>query len=197
MLDAPTDVPPLVVDRRLVFKAVFGLGTLVVFAWACGLLFRGTIIAMGRGFVSAFGLPGLFMGVIVTDASPLPLTNEPLVMLAISGGVSAWVIFAVVSAASVTAGLVGYLGGVLVGRGTPLARFIKRRYPGFDGFMQRYGVWGVAICAFLPIPFALSTWSAGMLRIGWHRVALASLVRVPKTAFYLWLIMVGWGASGN
>ncbi len=192
---APERVPR--VDRRLVVKACLGLAGLVAAAYLCGALLREPITAAGRGALSSLGLPGLFVGVIVTDASPLPLTNEPLVLLAVSAGVSAWVVFGVVSAASVTAGIVGYGGGALVGARTPVGPWIRRRYPGFGAFMERWGATGVALCAFLPIPFALSTWSAGMARIGLLKVALASLVRIPKTAFYVWLIVEGWrmGAS--
>jgi phenylalanine-4-hydroxylase len=43
--------------------------------------------------------------------------------------------------------------------------WIVRRHPGFAAFMRRYGAVGVA---------------------------LASLVRIPKTAFYVWLIVTGW-----
>lgn len=188
---------PIAVNRNLFFKMFFGLAVLLGVAYVCGTLFREPIITAGRSALESFGLIGLFTGVIVTDASPLPLTNEPLVILAIGSGVSTWTVFIVVSIASVTAGLVGYTGGVLLGAGTHLRGWIRRRYPGFETFMSRYGAIGVAICAFLPIPFALSTWSAGMTRIGLHKVALASLVRIPKTAFYLWLIVMGWAAGGN
>lgn len=185
------------VDRRLLAKACLGLAALVGVAYLCGALFRDSIVAAGQALFGSFGLGGLFVGVIVTDASPLPLTNEPLVLLAVSAGVSSWVVFAVVSAASVTAGLVGYAGGALAAKETPIGPWIGRRYPGFGAFMERWGAVGVALCAFLPIPFALSTWSAGMARVGLHKVALASLVRIPKTAFYVWLIVEGWtmGAS--
>ena len=192
-----SSTPPITVDRKLVFKALFGLAVLLGVAYLCGALFRDPIIAAGSAAMESFGLIGLFLGVIVTDASPLPLTNEPLVILAVSGGVSTWTVFFVVSAASVTAGIVGYTGGLLVGSGTPLGAWMKRRYPGFDAFMKRYGAIGVAICAFLPIPFALSTWSAGMTRIGLHKVALASFVRIPKTAFYVWLIVMGWAIGAG
>ena len=35
-----------------------------------------------------------------------------------------------------------------------------------------------------------------MTRIGLFKVFLASLVRIPKTAFYVWLIVIGWAMGG-
>ncbi len=186
------------VDARLIFKAVVGLLVLLALSYAIGRFLQEPITVAGTAVLDRFGMVGLFLSVIVTDASPLPMTNEPLAILAISADRPANLVFAVISVASVCAGLVGYTCGRIAGEATALGAFLRRRYPGFTGFMTRYGAYGVAICALLPIPFALSTWTAGMTRVAVHKVAAASLVRIPKTAFYVWLIHVGldWGASG-
>ncbi len=185
------------VDANLVIKTVIGLLTLLALSYAIGKFLHEPITVFGGRVLDRFGLVGLFLSVIVTDASPLPMTNEPLAILAIGAGRPANWVFGVISAASVTAGLVGYSCGRIAGDATALGEFLRRRYPGFTRFMTRYGAYGVAICAFLPIPFALSTWTAGMTRVAVLKVAAASLVRIPKTAFYVWLIHVGldWGAS--
>ena len=186
------------VDGKLVFKAVVGLVVLLAVSYAIGKFLQEPITVAGEAVLDRFGLVGLFLAVIVTDSSPLPMTNEPLAILAISAERPANLVFGVISVASVCAGLVGYTCGRIAGEATTLGAFLRRRYPGFTHFMTRYGAYGVAICAFLPIPFALSTWTAGMTRVGVIKVAAASLVRIPKTAFYVWLIHVGldWGASG-
>ncbi len=186
------------VDGKLIFKAIFGLLVLLAVSYAIGKFLHEPITVAGEAVLDRFGMVGLFFAVIVTDSSPLPMTNEPLAILAISADRPANRVFAVISVASVCAGLVGYTCGRIAGEATALGSFLRRRYPGFTGFMTRYGAYGVAICAFLPIPFALSTWTAGMTRVAVLKVAAASLVRIPKTAFYVWLIHVGldWGASG-
>ncbi len=193
----PDATSPYEIDARLVVKALVGLAVLLGLSYLCGVLLRDPIVEAGRWALQTFGLGGLFVGSMITDASPLPMTNEPLMLLALSGGEAPRTIFLVVSCASVTAGFVGYTCGRLVGRALGLGAFIGRRYPGFDAFMKRWGAWGVAICAFLPIPFALSTWSAGMTRVELHKVMAATLVRFPKTGFYLWLIVQGWGMGGS
>jgi len=188
---------PYKVDARLVGKALFGLLVLLGVSYLCGVVLREPIEVGGKAALDRLGYWGLAGGVIITDASPLPMTNEPLVILAIGAGRPANTVFAVISAASVCAGFVGYTCGRTLGDATAIGGWISRRYPGFERFMIRYGAYGVAVCALLPIPFALSTWSAGMMRVKLWKVALASLVRIPKTAFYVWLIMMGWSASGG
>lgn len=183
------------VDARLILKAVVGLAVLVGASYLCGVVLREPIELAGQVALDRFGYLGLACGAIVTDSSPLPLTNEPLVLLAVGAGRPGNEVFAVVSAASVCAGFVGHTAGRTVGNRTALGRWIRRRYPGFERFMARYGAHGVAVCALLPIPFALSTWSAGMMRVALWKVMLASLVRIPKTAFYVWLIVQGWTAG--
>jgi len=125
------------------------------------------------------------------------MTNEPLALLALSAGRTANHVFVVIASASVFAGLVGHTAGRLVGGRTFVGPWIRRRYPGFQAFMEDWGAVGVAICALLPIPFALSTWTAGMTRVPLHKVMAASLVRIPKTAFYVWLIAQGWNAGAS
>ena len=55
---------------------------------------------------------------------------------------------------------------------------------------------GVAIAALLPIPFALATWTAGLTGVAFPKLLAASLLRIPKTWFYLWLILQGWAMGG-
>ena len=57
--------------------------------------------------------------------------------------------------------------------------------------------WAVGVAAFLPLPYSVSTWTAGALGVRYHWVAAASLLRYPKTALYLWLIASGWSIGIN
>jgi len=198
LAEAPLPPEPgrFVVDRMLIRKGILGLIGILGVAGLTGALFKEPLQAVGAAFIGHFGLAGLFAGVILTDASPLPLTNEPLVFLARGAGVGVWTIFFVVSAASVTAGAAGYLSGRFFGGLFGLEAALDRRQPALAHFMRQYGAEGVAIAALLPIPFALSTWSAGILRVPLHKVMLAALVRVPKTGFYVLLIAGGLSLGG-
>ena len=196
MTDLTSEDERYVVDRRLIRKSFVGLVLILGVAGLTGVLFKEPLQAVGGAFIDNFGLAGLFAGVIVTDASPLPLTNEPLIFLARGAGVGAGVIFAIVSAASVTAGAVGYWSGRLFGGRFGLEAWMDRRQPALAHYMRRYGAEGVAIAALLPIPFALSTWSAGVLGAPFWKVMIAALLRIPKTGFYVVLIVGGLSLGG-
>ncbi|MCO4770730.1 MAG: VTT domain-containing protein [Deltaproteobacteria bacterium] len=184
------------VDARLIRKSIVGLIVILAVAGLTGVLFKEPLQAIGAAFIDNFGLAGLFVGVIITDASPLPLTNEPLVFLARGAGLDVWTIFGVVSAASVVAGAFGYWSGRIFGGMLGLEEWLNTKQPALAHYMRRYGAEGVAIAALLPIPFALSTWSAGILHVPFLKVMVAALVRIPKTAFYVLLIVGGLSLGG-
>jgi membrane protein YqaA with SNARE-associated domain len=59
-------------------------------------------------------------------------------------------------------------------------------------FLERYGVWAVAIAAFTPFPFAVVTWASGACGLPVKPVLLGSLFRAPKVLLYLTIIVYGW-----
>jgi len=181
-----------VLTRSLIRKMIVGLVVLVAAAGALGVVLREPLTACAAWFLERFGLAGVFAGVMFTDTSPLPLTHEPVLLLAVSAGIEAWTIFWVAAAASTLAGPVGYFGGWCVRRSRRFRDWIEGRAPELTAWMREHGAKGVAVAALLPIPFAVSTWSAGMTAVNFPKVLAASLLRIPKTGFYLYLIVAGW-----
>jgi membrane protein YqaA with SNARE-associated domain len=188
----PSAAPPRGSRRVLIRRTVLGLLVMLVIAGACATLLRGPVEALGTRFVETWGALGVAAAVFVCDWSVLPLTNEPVVLLALSGGIDAATVFAVTAAASVVAGFAGYACGALLGRTSRLRERILAGGSERAAFTRRFGAVGVAIAALTPIPYALATWSAGVLRVPLAGFALACLVRVPKTAFYVWLLATVW-----
>jgi len=136
----------------------------------------------------------LFAGVMLANTSIIPATDEPVIFLAISSGrMDPMTILLTSAAASTLAGPIGYGLGALVGRLTSLEDWLTRRHTELADLLHRRGAVAVAICAILPFPFAVSTWTAGMMQVGFLPVCAASLLRIPKTAFYFWLMYQGWG----
>lgn len=190
-MTSTVEAPPTV-DRALLTRALVGLGLLLVVAALAGVFLRGPIEVAGAWFIGTFGWAGVFAGVLVCDASPLPLTHEPILMLAIAQDAPYWAVGAVASLASVCAGPTGYLGGWLLRSRSGARAWVEERSPGMVAFLRYWGATGVAIAALLPIPFAASTWTAGLTGVSFPKVALASLLRIPKTLFYLWIVYEGW-----
>jgi len=180
------------VDASLLWRALGGLIAIVVVAAIAGVVLRDPIHALAEVFVGRFGLGGLFAGVLITDASPFPLTHEPVLLLGVAMGIDWWTLALVCSTASVTAGPVGYAGGWLLRTRSGARLWFEQRAPGMLAFLRAWGATGVAIAALLPIPFAVATWTAGLTGVSFPKLLAASLLRIPKTVFYLTLITQGW-----
>ena len=185
------------IDRKLLIKTGVGILALVAVAAILAAVLYEPITLVAETFLDRFGLLGIFAAVVVTDTSPLPMTHEPVLLLGVGAEVNPWLLWAVASAASVFSGVLGYTCGATLVSRSRFRGWVDRRYPGFVRFMEQHGAKGVAVSALLPIPFALSSWSAGMVRCGLPGVALASLLRIPKAGFYLWLIITGWTWGGG
>jgi membrane protein YqaA with SNARE-associated domain len=182
--------PPSV--TTLLVRLGIGLSTLVaifgLLAWAM----REPVERFAAYFVDTMGLAGVAGLVLIVDS--LPLTHEPILFLGWSGGLGFWPVWAAASAGSIGAGVLGWTGGRVLGRWAPLRAMFKRYH--ITAFLERYGVWAVAIAAFTPFPFALVTWASGMSGLPLRPVFLGSLVRAPKVLLYLTIIVYGWSLPG-
>jgi len=176
------------IDPQLWLKLLMGFAVLFTVAATAIYLFGPSIQKAGAYAVSQFGLAGLVVAVLVIDACPTPLSYVPLMLLGLEGGLSVWDVFAYASAASVFAGFVGYGAGRLIGVPRRLDMWIRTRFPDHHPLLRRYGALGVFVAGALPFPFAVGTWSAGAIKSPFRWVALACLVRIPKTGVYLALL---------
>ena len=147
--------------------------------------------------MNEFGLLGLFIATLLVDSFPTPMSYAPLMLLAIQGGMSVWIVFIAASGASMLGGLTGYFIGRLVGLPARLEGWLETQHPEQLALLKRRGAWGVAAVAALPLPFALGTWTAGAMNVRLPGVLLACLVRIPKTALYIALIMGGLSLGGS
>ncbi len=181
-------------DRRSLKKILVGLIVLLLATGALGFILREPLARFSLAMVERFGLPGLFVGVMVVDSWVLPpLTHEPLLLFAYAGGVGPWVVFGVASVASVCAGPLGYVLGRLLGRVQRVRDKLDKS--ALQTLMRDKGALVVAAAAITPIPFAVTTWLAGALKTPFVPFVIACLVRVLKVAVYFGLIVAGWSIS--
>jgi membrane protein YqaA with SNARE-associated domain len=178
------------VDRRMILRMFAGLAAVVVAVALLGVVLREPIRAMSEWFVARWGLYGLFAGTLITDVSPVPIVNEPLLLFAHAAGVDFWRIWLAGSFASMGAGIVGYWLGRSIG-GSPLVdRWIRRS--GLELLMKKRGAALVLLAAVTPIPFAAAAWTAGACKVPFFPVAGACGGRFLKVAAMLAMIAVGW-----
>jgi len=174
--------------RRLVAKMVVGMLGLTVLIGALAYLLEPVIVGVGESFVANLGMPGVFLGVLLTDT--FFLANEPILGIAYAGGMRFWPVAAVACVASMLAGVLGWM----LGRGLGLHPWIKRRVDknGIHPLMVRWGVWAVAVAALSPVPYGAATWAAGAAGVPARVVVLGSLFRIPRVVLYFWLVVSVW-----
>eukprot|EP00929_Paragymnodinium_shiwhaense_P057350 TRINITY_DN28700_c0_g1_i2.p2 TRINITY_DN28700_c0_g1~~TRINITY_DN28700_c0_g1_i2.p2 ORF type:complete len:333 (+),score=60.23 TRINITY_DN28700_c0_g1_i2:106-1104(+) len=138
--------------------------------------------------MDAIGVSGLFLVVFLADGLPQPFTYVPMIFVAVKGNTPKGVVFLTCSAASYTAAVLGYgVGYKLRGsqRGREFFQTFEERYPYVQALMQRRGAWGVAIAALLPVPLAITTWTAGSFGVYFPHFLLAGAFRMPKIAVFV------------
>jgi len=187
----------ITIDRALMRKTIVGLFLILLLSTGSAWLLKDPLITVSDAFFERFGLMGLFIGTLIADISPLPVTHEPLTFLGIAAGIPTPTLLVTLSAASILSGPLGWFCGRLFVSGTPFASWLDRRYPEFINIMRHNGLKAVAITAVLPGPFAMATWTAGMLHLPLHKVAVISLLRIVKVVVYFFFLKLGWLAGGG
>ena len=182
-MDNPVNMRTLLIKLGLILLVLFFVVLLL------GLTIREPIESIATVAVARYGRVGLFLAVMCVDTIP-GLTNEPLLLLASSGGLGYVSILLAAGFGSVMGGVVGWFLGGHLRKFPPLKDRISRY--GIEGYFQHYGGRTIAIAAVLPIPFALTTWAAGASGVSLRTLLLGAIWRIPKTAFYLTLIHYGW-----
>ena len=103
----------IVIDAPMIRKTALGLLLLLTISGLCAWLLKDPLVALGQAFLDRFGLPGLFIGTLIADTSPLPLTHEPLTFIGIAAGIPPITLLATIASASVSAGPLGWFFGRL------------------------------------------------------------------------------------
>lgn len=194
----PPTSPHAPIDlRRLGLRLAGGLVVLVLTGFGVAYLFADPLQVVGGWFVRHYGAVGVGVTVAVLDTSPVPIPVEPVFLLALGGGLSGVSVGVAAAIGSLAAAPTGYLLGRMVGRMGVAHRVLGDHHEEAQELVRQYGFWGIALAALTPIPWGPCTWTAGAMQMPVVPFLLASLFRVPKVAFYLWLIHKAWSAAGG
>ena len=162
---------------------------MVVMALVAALAYP-SLLRVGRMFVNTFGGVGVALGYFLPDAFTIPLPNDVVAVLGISGGLSFWEVVAWGMLGSFLGGACGFWIGRLL-KETRLVRALFRRREREVALLRRYGLVAVVVAALTPLPYSIFCWAAGACEVPFQRFLAVSLVRFFRVAGYLYLIQLG------
>lgn len=177
--------------RALLIRICVGIVLLFVALAALGYTFKAELFAISEAFVQRLGMWGVFFGFLIPDATALPLPHEAFSTFALIGGIGFWSIVGAASAGSLIGGTLGFFIGRRLQHTRLYQSIMTTRGAEMHRLVERHGVTAVAIGALSPLPYSLSTWAAGALGMPFRTFILVSLLRIPRVAFYLWLVQLG------
>ena len=178
--------------REHLLKLLVGVLLLMLAGVSCAWLFRQEVEYLGNVFIERYGLWGIALGTLICDASPIPLTNEPLALISLGAGIPFWKLVVTMSCASHTAAPIGYTCGYILGQQVWIKSWIHKKYPDALENGRKYATRAVLLGAILPIPYALTTWSAGMVKANFWHVFWAGSLRWIKNIIAVGALAGGW-----
>ena len=172
-------------ERLVVRKVGLTLFFLVILFGVLGVLglrFETQMIDWAVWVNETFGFPALGLILFASDAllSPLP---PDLILFVISRSPlkEMWWLYVGIL------GVISFLGGVTgsyIGRFLGQAPFVQRSTQKFrlkyEPLIEKYALGIIALGALTPLPFSVTCWSAGILKVPVKTIALASLLRIPR-----------------
>ncbi len=177
--------------RQLLIHFFTGVIAIMALTAVLGRVLKAELVALGQGFVAKLGGPGLATCLAVPDALPFPPVHEVCTGFALLGGMPFWTVVAWGSGGSIGGGALGFLIGRALVKTERFQRFVAGR--GRDAWesVRRYGAAALALGALSPLPFSVCCWASGALRLNPVIFFAVALLRIPRVAFYLWLIQIG------
>ncbi len=177
--------------RQLLTRFFVGVIGIMLLSAVLGKLLKAELVSLGQGFVATFGGPGLAACLAVPDALPFPPVHEFCTGFALLGDMPFWTVVAWGSAGSIGGGSIGFLIGRVLVKTERFQRFVEGR--GKDAWegVRQYGAMALALGALSPLPFSICCWASGALRLRPDIFIAVALLRIPRVAFYLWLIKLG------
>lgn len=176
-------------------RVLLGLLGVLVMVALLGQALRPQVEQLGRAFVDRGGYFGMAAGTLLADGFLFPVPPQFYMLLAVASEAAMGWTLASLSFGSITGGVLGYL---LSRRLAKLGWLARRLNEGFRARALQDKLGGglsaksVLLLGLSPIAFSWLICFCGVSRQPWRHVALLCALRVPKLAFYLWLVRLGW-----
>lgn len=162
-------------------------------------LYRAELHAVANSIYAVLGLPGLLAILFISDAvfSPIP-PDLVLIVLSQTPYNEHWVLLAtLIGLQSVAAGSTGWFLGSRLGQTRWSSLVLGRFRDRHQALILRHGRLGIAIAALTPLPFSLTCWAAGMLKMPFRLFLAPCWLRIPRFLVYYAAINYAGHMSGS
>ena len=139
-------------------------------------------------FVALTGAWGVGLGFLLPDALTLPIPPDAFLVAGYLGNLSFWEILVWASGGSIIGGTLGFLMIRALSEKPRVRRWLDTKISKGKVFMDRYGLYALALGALTPLPYSMICWACGAMRIRLAPFLAVSLLRIPRVAVYLLII---------
>lgn len=175
--------------RHILLSLALVLGLFALMG-VTGLYFEGEVQHFADWMVESFGIWGMAAFLFVSDTfvSPFP-PDLFLLIVAKSEMREHWLLYvSFLGIISTLAGHTGWLCGRILVESRWFPPSVRAFFDTKKSEVQRFGTWAVALGATTPLPFSVTCWTAGILKMPYKRFALAASTRFFRILIYYYAI---------
>ena len=150
------------------------------------------VLYLSESVLPKVSSPSLLLLVALNDFFITPVSPDIVIFLISRKSPDSYILIAALGAASVLGGVLAWLCGRYLERrfkSDSLENFVTENH----ALINKYGVWIVALGALTPIPYSLSCWAAGALKMDFSKFFLMVLLRIPRFLIYFYFFSASAG----
>jgi membrane protein YqaA with SNARE-associated domain len=181
--------------KRNALMTLVVLGVIFLITYVLNAFFEPLILKTTNWIVDKVGFTGLMVIQFLADTLISPIPPDLLIVIIAKSDLSDMAILyiGILSVISVLAGYSGYWVGRMLGKSAWGRRSLKDAPERHALRVKRYGIWAIIGGALTPLPFSVTCWTAGLLKMPWKLFALAALSRIPRFYIYYWVVRSSMG----
>jgi membrane protein YqaA with SNARE-associated domain len=178
---------------KLLRRSIVGLLLLMAALAGISYMFKDQVIAGSTAFVAVAGGPGVMAAWFLLDLLPVPIIpHDVFSTLAYLGNLGFWTTVAWSSAGSILGGCASWaLSSRLAHRPMVHRAITTGRARKMFELTRKYGALALAVGAVSPLPYSIAAWACGATDLRFGPFVAVSLLRIPRIAFYLYLVKLG------